>query len=42
MNLCFGRLKKMGFADKQIARAQDKTPDEIRDLRKKFRYNSLC
>jgi carbamoyl-phosphate synthase large subunit len=26
--------KKMGFADKQIARAQDKTPDEIRDLRK--------
>ena len=26
--------KKMGFADKQIARAKDKTPDEIRDLRK--------
>ena len=26
--------KKMGFADKQIARTQDKTPDEIRDLRK--------
>jgi carbamoyl-phosphate synthase large subunit len=28
--------KKMGFADKQIARAKDKTPDEIRDLRKKL------
>ncbi len=26
--------KKMGFADKQIARAKDKTSDEIRDLRK--------
>ena len=26
--------KKMGFADKQIARAKDKTPDKIRDLRK--------
>ena len=26
--------KKMGFADKQIARAKGKTPDEIRDLRK--------
>ena len=26
--------KKMGFADKQIARTQDKTQDEIRDLRK--------
>ena len=26
--------KKMGFADKQIARAKDKTPEEIRDLRK--------
>ena len=28
--------KKLGFADKQIARAKDKTPDEVRDLRKKF------
>ena len=27
--------KKMGFSDKQIARAKSKTPDEIRDLRKK-------
>ncbi|MCV0398657.1 MAG: carbamoyl-phosphate synthase (glutamine-hydrolyzing) large subunit [Nitrosarchaeum sp.] len=27
--------KKMGFSDKQIARAKDKTPDQIRDLRKK-------
>ena len=26
--------KKMGFADKQIARAKDKTPEQIRDLRK--------
>jgi len=26
--------KKMGFSDKQIARAKDKTPDEIRQLRK--------
>jgi len=26
--------KKMGFSDKQIGRAQDKTPDEIRNLRK--------
>ncbi len=26
--------KKMGFADKQIARAKDTTPDEIRTLRK--------
>ncbi|MDC0605779.1 carbamoyl-phosphate synthase (glutamine-hydrolyzing) large subunit, partial [Nitrosopumilus sp.] len=26
--------KKMGFADKQIARAKDKTSEEIRDLRK--------
>lgn len=26
--------KKFGFADKQIARAQNKTPDEIRTLRK--------
>ena len=26
--------KKMGFADKQIARAKDTTPDEIRSLRK--------
>ena len=29
-------VKKMGFSDKQIARAKDKTPDEVRDLRKKF------
>ena len=28
--------KKLGFADKQIARAKDKTPDEVRDLRKKL------
>ncbi len=28
--------KKFGFADKQIARAKDKTPDEIRTLRKKL------
>ncbi len=28
--------KKMGFSDKQIARAKDKTPDEVRDLRKKM------
>jgi carbamoyl-phosphate synthase large subunit len=28
--------KKMGFSDKQIARAKDKTPDEVRDLRKKL------
>ncbi len=28
--------KKMGFADKQIARAKDQTPDEIRTLRKKM------
>ena len=28
--------KKSGFADKQIARAQQKTPDEIRELRKKL------
>ncbi|MGY5147411.1 MAG: carbamoyl-phosphate synthase (glutamine-hydrolyzing) large subunit [Candidatus Nitrosopumilus sp. bin_7KS] len=28
--------KKSGFSDKQIARAKDKTPDEIRDLRKKL------
>ena len=28
--------KKLGFADKQIARAKDKTPDEIRALRKKL------
>ena len=30
------KAKKMGFADRQIARAKDKTPDEIRDLRKKL------
>ncbi len=28
--------KQMGFADKQIARAVGKTPDEVRDLRKKM------
>jgi carbamoyl-phosphate synthase large subunit len=28
------KAKKMGFADKQIARAKSKTPDEVRDLRK--------
>ena len=28
--------KKFGFADKQIARAKDQTPDEIRTLRKKL------
>jgi len=28
--------KKFGFADKQIARAKDRTPDEIRTLRKKL------
>ncbi len=28
--------KKLGFADKQIARAKDKSPDEIRTLRKKL------
>ncbi len=28
--------KKMGFSDKQIAKAQGKTPDEIRKLRKKL------
>ena len=28
--------KKTGFSDKQIARVKDKTPDEIRDLRKKL------
>ena len=29
-------VKKMGFADKQIARAKNKTADEIRNLRKKL------
>lgn len=28
--------KKMGFSDKQIARSKDKTPDEVRDLRKRL------
>ena len=28
--------KKMGFSDRQIARAKDKTSDEVRDLRKKL------
>ena len=30
------KAKKMGFSDKQIARAKDQTPDEIRSLRKKL------
>ena len=34
--------KKMGFSDKQIARAKDKTPDEVRDLRKKLGCFTLC
>ena len=28
--------KKMGFSDKQIARSKGKTPDDVRDLRKKL------
>ena len=28
--------KKMGFSDKQIGRARNKTPDDIRNMRKKF------
>ena len=28
--------KKMGFSDKQIARVKGKTPDDVRDLRKKL------
>ena len=28
--------KKLGFSDKQIARVKDKTPDDVRDLRKKL------
>ena len=28
--------KKMGFSDRQIARVKDKTPDEVRNLRKKL------
>ncbi|MEX0862411.1 carbamoyl-phosphate synthase (glutamine-hydrolyzing) large subunit [Nitrosopumilus sp.] len=32
----FWEAKKSGFADKQIARAKNKTPDEIRTLRKKL------
>ena len=28
--------KKIGFSDKQIARAKEKTPDEVRSLRKKL------
>lgn len=28
--------KKMGFSDKQIARAKDQTPDDVRALRKKY------
>lgn len=30
------KSKKLGFSDKQIARAKGKSPDEIRDLRKKL------
>ena len=30
------KAKKLGFADKQIARAKDITPDEVRNLRKKL------
>ena len=30
------KAKKMGFSDKQIGRARNKTPDDIRDMRKKF------
>ena len=30
------KAKKLGFADKQIARAKDSTPENIRELRKKF------
>ncbi len=29
-------VKKLGFSDKQIARVRDKTPDEVRDIRKKL------
>ena len=28
--------KKMGFSDKQIARVKEKTPDEVREIRKNF------
>ncbi|MCE2504876.1 MAG: carbamoyl-phosphate synthase (glutamine-hydrolyzing) large subunit [Nitrosopumilaceae archaeon] len=28
--------KKMGFSDKQIARVKEKTPDEVREIRKKL------
>ena len=30
------QAKKMGFSDKQIARVKGKTPDDVRDLRKKL------
>ena len=30
------QAKKLGFADKQIARVKEKTPDEVRTLRKKL------
>ena len=30
------KAKKLGFADKQIARVKDSTPENIRELRKKF------
>jgi carbamoyl-phosphate synthase large subunit len=29
-------VKKLGFSDKQLARVKEKTPDEVRDLRKKL------
>ena len=31
------KAKKLGFADKQIARALDKTADNVRELRKKYK-----
>ncbi|HSG82988.1 MAG: carbamoyl-phosphate synthase (glutamine-hydrolyzing) large subunit [Nitrosopumilus sp.] len=29
-------VKKLGFSDKQLARVKEKTPDQVRDLRKKL------
>lgn len=29
-------IKKLGFSDKQIARSKDKSPDEVREIRKKL------
>lgn len=29
-------VKKLGFSDKQIARSKDKSPDEVREIRKKL------